>query len=213
MAVWLRTLGLVSLLVGGAEFGFASGSGEAKPASGHETPAKAEGHGAEGGTEGRGEPSSTLPAEAPQLQQGRVFTETETVLLMELDKQRIELDRRAQALELREKLVDLMQQRLNQRVAELTQLKVDLEKLMVSVSGRDDKELISLAAMYGAMKPAAAAPVLNKLENGLVVDILNRLPAKKSAKLMEAIDPIKARALSDLMATKTVIPATSTTTK
>lgn len=167
------------------------------------------GHG-EGGKEG--ETSSTLPAEVPQVRQGRSFTDTEVQLLMELDQQRIELERRTQAIELREKLVDLMEQRLNGRVSELEQLKAELEKLLASVSGKDDKELDQLAAIYGAMKPAAAANVLNRVDNGIVLDILNRMPPKKSGKLMEVLDPAKARYLSTLMASRTPPPAVSTTT-
>jgi flagellar motility protein MotE (MotC chaperone) len=116
-------------------------------------------------------------------------------------------------LELREKLVDLMEQRLNGRVAELEALKGELEKLMTSVSGKDDKELVQLAGIYGAMKPAAAATVLNRLDNAIVLDVLMRMPAKKSGKLMEAIDPAKARYLSEMMAAKTPPPSVSSTTQ
>lgn len=165
-----------------------------------------------GGDKEGGEVSSTLPVEAPQLKQGRVFTDTEIQVLLDLEQRRIEMDRRAQALELREKLVDLMEQRLNGRVAELETLKADLEKLMVSVSGKDDKELVQLASIYGNMKPAAAAVVLNRLDNAIVLDVLVRMPAKKSGKLMEALEPAKARYLSEMMAARTPPPSVSATT-
>lgn len=164
------------------------------------------------GEKAAAESSSTLPTEAPQLKQGRVFSDTEVQVLLELDQQRIEMERRAQALELREKLVDLMEQRLNARVAELQAMKADMEKLLTSASGRDDKELVQLASIYGAMKPAAAANVLNRLDNAIVLDILVRMPAKKSGKLMEALDPAKARYLSEMMAARTPPPAVSATT-
>jgi flagellar motility protein MotE (MotC chaperone) len=195
---------LALLLVGGLCSSMMTGlwaEEHAKPEGGHDAKA-AEGKAAEGANSDAG-----LPTEAPQLKQDRVFTETESQLLLELDRQRIELDRRAQALELREKLVDLMQQRLNQRVGELQQMKADLEKLLQSVSGRDDKELQKLANMYAAMKPTAAAPVLDKLENTVVVDILTRMPVKKSGKIMEALDPIKARVVSEIMSSRTNPPA------
>jgi flagellar motility protein MotE (MotC chaperone) len=158
-----------------------------------------------------GDVSLTLPVEAPQTRQGRVFTDTEVQLLLELDQQRIELERRTQAVELREKLVDLMEQRLNGRVNELQGLKAELEKLMVRVSGKDDKELQQLAAIYAAMKPTAAAVVLNRVDNAIVLDILNRMPPKKSGKLMEALEPVKARYLSAMMASRTPPPMVSET--
>lgn len=164
------------------------------------------------GEEGTAAATSATTAETPQMKQERVFTDTEVQLLTELDQQRVELERRAQALELREKLVDLMEQRLNGRVAELEQLKGQLEGQLGSMSGKDDKELNQLAAIYGAMKPASAATVLNRLDNLIVMDVLNRMPPKKSGKLMEVLDPAKARFLSEMMAARTPPPAISDTT-
>lgn len=164
-----------------------------------------------GGGEKGGEVSTTLPVEAPQLKQGRVFTDTEIQVLLDLEQRRIEMDRREQALELRERLVDLMEQRLNGRVAELETLKGELEKLMTSMSGKDDKELQQLAGIYGNMKPAAAAVVLDRLDNAIVLDVLVRMPAKKSGKLMEALNPAKARYLSEMMAARTPPPSVSPT--
>lgn len=183
-------------------------TGETKPAE-KAAESKPEGKPVEGGAV---DTSSSLPTEAPQLKQGRVFSDTEVQVLLELDQQRIEMERRAQALELREKLVDLMEQRLNARVAELQALKGELDKMLTSASGRDDKELVQLAGIYGNMKPAAAAAVLNRLDNAIVLDILVRMPIKKSGKLMEALDPAKARYLSEMMAARTPPPSVSATT-
>lgn len=193
MRAWLVALMLVALAVPG----WAAGGGG--------------GHGGGGEGEGGGEVSSTLPVEDPQLRQGRVYSETEVDVLLDLDQQRIEMERRAQALELREKLVDLMEQRLNARVAELKTLQGELEKLLGNVSGKDDKELDQLAMIYGNMKPLVAAGVLNRLDNLIVLDVITRMPAKKSGKIMEAIDPAKARVLSEMMAARTPPPTVSAT--
>ncbi len=195
MRVWLMVL----LLIGLAAPVLAEGGGG--------------GHGGGGGegAEGGGEVSTTLPVEDPQLRQGRVYSETEVDVLLDLDQQRIEMERRTQALELREKLVDLMEQRLNARVAELKTLQGELEKLLGNVSGKDDKELDQLALIYGNMKPPVAAGVLNRLDNAIVLDVITRMPAKKSGKIMEAIDPAKARVLSEMMAARTPPPSVSAT--
>lgn len=150
--------------------------------------------------------------EAPAVNAPRVFSATEMQLLMELDQQRVELERRTQAVELREKLVDLMEQRLNGRVAELQGLKGELEKLLGNVSGKDSKELDQLATIYGAMKPSVAAGVLNRLDNAIVLDIVKRMAPKKSGKLMESLDPAKARVISEMMADQTPLPVVSATT-
>ncbi len=147
----------------------------------------------------------------PRERAERVFTPTEAQLLMELEQRRTELERREQALELREKLVDLMEQRLNGRVGELNALKAELERLLANVSGKDDAEIKQLAALYGAMKPTIAANVLNRLDNGIVLDIFRQMPAKRSGKIMESLDPAKARFISELMAERTPPPTVSAT--
>lgn len=164
---------------------------------------------AHGGEAEKGGKAKAAPP--PRESNERVFTPTETQLLMELDQRRTELDRREQALELREKLVDLMEQRLNGRVGELNALKAELERLLANVSGKDDKELQQLAAMYGAMKPTIAAGVLNRLDNAVVLDIFRQMPAKRSGKIMESLDPAKARFISELMADRTPPPSVSAT--
>jgi len=171
--------------------------------------AKESAHG--GGGEGEKKAEAAPPA-PPRESTERVFTPTEAQILMELDQRRTEMDRREQALELREKLVDLMEQRLNGRVGELNALKAELERLLANVSGKDDKELEQLAAMYGVMKPAVAASVLNRLDNMIVLDIFKKMPTKRSGKIMESLDPAKARYISELMADRTPPPVVSVTT-
>lgn len=157
--------------------------------------------------------TATPSATTAGVETARAFTASEVELLQELDKKRVELDRRQQALELREKLVDLMETRLNQRTAEMQQLKVQLEALLKNASGKEDEEIQQLALIYGNMKPQAAAVVLNRLDNGIVFDVVKRMPTKKSGKLMEALDPAKARVISEMMATPIVnLPPISATT-
>lgn len=167
-------------------------------------PAWAAGGGAKKEKEEAVAASNVTPTEIKLTE--RVFSATEVQMLTELDIRRVALDRREQALALREKLVDLLEQRLNARVGELQTLKVELERLLKSLSGKDDGELAQLSGMYGAMKPTVAAGVLNRLDNAIVLDVLTRMPAKKSAKIMESLEPAKARVLSEMLAQKTPVP-------
>ena len=161
------------------------------------------------------EGAKAAPAAAPTsgtatvgAEVGRAYSASEVQLLQELDKKRLDLDRRQQALELRERLVDLMEKRLAERVNEMNELKAQLENLTSSASGKDEAELNQLSQIYGNMKPQQAAEVMNRLDNNIVYDVLKRMPTKKSGKLMEALDPAKARFISEMMADKKVtLPA------
>lgn len=155
-------------------------------------------------------PATASPTEVEEPQT-RGFSPAELEILDNLEVKKTELDRREQALELREKLVDLMEKRLAERVEEMNQLKAQLEGLTKSLSGKEDGELNQLALMYAGMKPAAAAVVLNRLDNTIVFDVLKRMPVKKSAKIMEALDPVKTRVISEMMAEPVlVIPLSPT---
>ncbi|MCP5405125.1 MAG: hypothetical protein H6922_02750 [Pseudomonadaceae bacterium] len=163
---------------------------------------------AHGGGESAAAPAAPAAVAEPDV---RVFSEAELAVLEDLEARKVELDRREQALELREKLVDLMEKRMAEQVADLNKLKVQLENLSRGLSGKDEEELKLLAQIYGNMKPAAAAQVMNRLDNTIVFDVVKRMPTKKSGKLMEAMDPAKARVISEMMAEKTlVLPVSGT---
>jgi flagellar motility protein MotE (MotC chaperone) len=192
--VLYRTLPLLTgvlLVAGGAFTVFAASGGGDDHGGGHDAAAPA------------GNPTEE---NVPSVKNERTYSAAELDILQSLEERRIALDRRAQALELREKLVDMLEERLAGRVSELNQLKADLEGIMKSASGEDEGKLKQLANVYGAMKPDAAAEVLNRVDNLLVHDILVRMPAKRAGKLMEALEPVKARRLSELMAQKTPLP-------
>lgn len=137
----------------------------------------------------------------------RVYSEAEIRLLQELEVRRVELARREQALELREQLVDLMESQLAGKIENLTKLRDELKVLMGNISGKEDGELEQLARVYESMKPKIAATVLNKLDNFIVYDLFRKMTPKKTAKIMEALDPAKSRFISEMLAERIDLPA------
>ncbi len=136
----------------------------------------------------------------------RSYSEAEIRILQELEVRRVELERRSQALELREQLVDLMEGQMTDKINQLTSLRNELRTLMGNISGKEDGELEQLAQVYEAMKPGAAATVLDKLDNFIVYDLFRKMNPKKTAKIMEALDPAKARFISELLAERIDLP-------
>jgi len=137
----------------------------------------------------------------------RAYSEAEIRILQELEVRRVELERRSQALELREQLVDLMEAQMTDKINQLTALRNDLRVLIGNISGKEDSELEQLAKVYEAMKPPAAATVLDRLDNLIVYDLFRKMNPKKTAKIMEALDPAKARFISELLAERIDLPA------
>ena len=136
----------------------------------------------------------------------RLFSDQEIKLLQELDAHRIELDRREQALRVREKLVDMAEADLDTRIKKLEDLQGNVEKLLRNLSNKEDDELLQLAKIYEEMKPAGAATVLDKMDNNTVFDLFKRMKRKSTAKVMEKMDPAKARRISQMLAEKSDLP-------
>lgn len=136
----------------------------------------------------------------------RLFSEMEIKLLQELDVRRIELERREQALRVREKLADLAEVELKDRVEKMNELQTQLTNLLKNLSNKEETELLQLAKIYEEMKPQSAAIVLNKLDDNIVFDLFKRMNRKDTAKIMEKMDPTKARRISKMLAEKSDLP-------
>ena len=136
----------------------------------------------------------------------RLFTEMEIKLRQELDVRRIELERREQALRVREKLADLAEIELKERVEKMNELQVQLTNLLKNLSNKEEGELMQLAKIYEEMRPQNAAIVLNKLDDNIVFDLFKRMNRKDTAKIMEKMDPQKARRISKMLAEKSTLP-------
>ncbi len=143
---------------------------------------------------------------SPLVDPEREYSPAEMRLLQELEKRRIELDRRSQALDLRERLVSLAEIRVVEQSGRLTVLKGELEQLLANLSKKEDQELEQLARIYSAMKPASAAEVLNGLDNTIVYDIFVRMKQATTAKIIEKMNPSKARIITQMLAEKQKLP-------
>ena len=136
----------------------------------------------------------------------RQFSKEEIRILQELEKRRIDLERREKALELRERLVDLAEARLLEKIATMQSLKKEIEGMLENLSDKEEEELVALAKIYESMKPAAAASVLNRMDNKIVFDLFKRIKKKNTAKIIEKMATGKARLISEMLAERRELP-------
>jgi flagellar motility protein MotE (MotC chaperone) len=153
-----------------------------------------------------GQETVPTPEEVTIERKKRDFTNIEVELLQELEKRRVELDRREKAIELRERLVDLAEKRLSERAGKMNELKSDLGMLLNNLSEKEEEELQALAKIYESMKPAAAANVMDRMDNKIVFDVFKRMKQKSTAKIMEKMSTVKARIVSEMLAEKSELP-------
>ena len=106
------------------------------------------------------------------------------------------------ALELKQKEVDAKEADVNRETERLENLKLEtvkakdeiaehrrkIEELVGKSQEVQDKQLASLAEVYGGMRPDEAAPILLSLEDPMVVRIMKKIPeTRATSKLMAAL--------------------------
>lgn len=106
------------------------------------------------------------------------------------------------ALEAKEAEIRAKEAEVNREVERLENLKMEtmqakdaiaedrrkIEELVGKSSEAQDKQIASLAEVYGGMRPDEAAPILLSLDNAMVVRILKKIPeARATSKLMAAL--------------------------
>jgi len=124
------------------------------------------------------------------------------------------------ALEQKEKELKEREAEVNRETERLENLKLEtmqakdqiaadrrkIEEAVGKSSEAQDKQIASLAEVYGGMRPDEAAPILLSLDNAMVVRIMKKIPeARAASKLMAAlgaIDVKRAAAITTLLGGK-----------
>ena len=148
-------------------------------------PAAPPGGGVTGGTGGP-PPPATSPAER--------------ALLGDLAARRKQLDARAAALTARESVLAAAERRLDQRVAELKALEGKLQALEATRQHRKDAAWDGLVSLYQSMKPRQAAKIFDQLKMSVLLAVVDRMDARRAAAIMAAMQPDRAREVTDRLA-------------
>ncbi len=113
-----------------------------------------------------------------------------------LKERETKLANREAELAEKEKRIEFLQQELKKQESEIRNARDSFAKILNELKALKDEDLSRLVEVYTAMKPAASAPLLQKLELKYAVEIILRMPPKKAAKLLSATDKERAVAIS-----------------
>ena len=115
-------------------------------------------------------------------------------------QERKEIEEKEQRLKEREERIAMLEQELEQQRLALVAERQRLEKAVAESDDASEKKIRQLARVYGAMRPAEAAQILETLNDDLVVKILRGIgDDRQKGKIMGAISKSKAARLSRLM--------------
>ncbi|UEM20190.1 hypothetical protein JL100_024425 [Skermanella mucosa] len=137
---------------------------------------------------------------------GQGFGNVQAEVFQRLTERREEMDRRARELDQREALLTAAQQRIDQKVAELTELRTNIEGLLRQVDEKQAAQLESLVKIYETMKPKDAARIFEALDMPVLLNVMERMKEAKSAPILAAMDPLKAKEVTASLADRSALP-------
>ncbi len=159
-------------------------AGEAKAETGEETKAADEA--------ANGEPATAAPAEPVEPR----LSKSEISVLESLSERRKELDRRADGLDTREQLLAAAEKRVEGRIAELKEIEARINEKIGRQDAENEERLAGLVAMYETMKPKDAARIFERLDMGVLLDVVKRMQPRKMSAVLAAMDPVVAQELT-----------------
>ena len=122
-------------------------------------------------------------------------------------------DEMSKALELRESellemegAVEVEKAVLAEEYSKLEGLRRKLDGSLGQMEEVQLKSVKKLAKMYEAMPPKEAAGILSGMDLEIVLSVLRQMKERQAAKIMAALDPSRAAALSGMMGASTAGP-------
>ena len=128
------------------------------------------------------------------------LTDSEVAVLHNLSERREQLDTREAELDQRAAMLSVAEQRVDEKLAELDALSGHIEGLLTQLSAARDGQLDSLVSIYEAMRPSDAAAIFNGLEMEVILSVFERMAERKSAPILAAMNPERAREVTSELA-------------
>ena len=138
---------------------------------------------------------------------GEGFGNVQAEVFQRLSERRDELDRRSRELDQRDALLTAAQRRIDQKVAELTELRTNIEGLLRQVDEKQVAQLESLVKIYETMKPKDAARIFEALDMPVLLDVMERMREGKSAPILAAMDPLRAKEVTASLVERRALPS------
>jgi flagellar motility protein MotE (MotC chaperone) len=127
-------------------------------------------------------------------------------ILQELMDRRKAVVKREASLNQKEALLQATEQQVDQKLGELKLLREELKDLLDQQEEAESDRIKSLVKIYEGMKPKEAANIFNTLDMDIMLSVVGRMSERKSAPVLAAMEPEKARMLTVLLAREKELP-------
>lgn len=127
-------------------------------------------------------------------------------LLQSLADRRRELEERERTLVQREGLLAAAEHRIEQKIDELTGIKTEIEDLIRKYDEQEEQQLSGLVKIYETMKPKDAAKIFDALDMDILLQVIERMKASKTAPVLAAMTPERAKEVTARIAERRKMP-------
>ncbi|MEQ1567722.1 MAG: hypothetical protein ABMA64_18925 [Myxococcota bacterium] len=118
-------------------------------------------------------------------------------LAARLQAQERSLERREKSIVGREEELRGIEKRLEERTTELDKLRTEIEALRQAVDAEHAARVAEVVKTVEAMKPAAAAGMVQKLDQALAIEVVSSMGNSKAGKLLAALPPALAATITE----------------
>lgn len=145
-------------------------------------------------------------------------TDAELEVLEKLAARRSSLDQRARDLDMRETLLRATEARIDGKIDELRKIKKTIGGLLKRHDAETEAKMKSLVKIYESMKPKDAARIFEKLDIGVLLDVVERMREARTAPILAKMSAAKAKTVTTALASRRALPkvrkkASKSTTK
>ena len=137
------------------------------------------------------------------------FSRTRNEIYKDLAERRRLLEARQKELSVREALLQAAENELEQKYQELLSLREEIQGLLGQLDEQEGERVASLVKIYEGMKPKEAARIFNTLDLDVLLNVVSRMSERKSAPIIAAMDPPRARTLTIMLLEEKNLPDTS----
>lgn len=128
-------------------------------------------------------------------------------LLKHYADRRAELEKSAKDVAMREALLSAAEKRIEQKLKEMEKVRNEIQNLLKMGDERQSQQLESLVKIYETMKPKEAARIFEELDLPVLLDVFQKMKETKTAPILAAMDPLKAKAVTSALVERRILPA------
>lgn len=130
----------------------------------------------------------------------------ESDLYKQLMGRREELDKRAHELDDREAFVAVAEKRVDQKIKEMDVMRKQLETLLGQASAAQQAQLENLVKVYEIMKPKEAAKIFESLDMPILLGVVQKMKAARTAAVLAEMNPEKAKEITTALTKQDQLP-------